>query len=301
MPVRLLRRVAVATALGMALALGACGGGEDEIKAATPAPGTTATVVPANPKAAAAATAQTRAIGAPQNGTIPVWLTGYAILPWIDQVPQPGRHTFTVSNRGTQKHSLAIIQFNGDPRTLPRSGNLIATTQVTIAGQTDVIEPGRELDFALNLEAGRYVLTSMFGQDYADGMAAAFSVGGANPGTPLPKQPPDGGLGLYMTENGAFASNGQVRGGRLKVTVQNLGSKPREFAIIRWRGLEDTLPTSGGVILLDGLQEVHRFETILAGENREIEVDLQGGFSYVLASLAKGEYEQGIRTQVKVN
>jgi uncharacterized cupredoxin-like copper-binding protein len=296
----LLGRMAVATAVGLALVLGACGGGEDEITVATPAPGTTATVVAAGAKGAAVATAQTRAIGSPQAGTIPIWLTGYAILPWVDQVPQAGRHTFTVSNRGEQQHSLAIIQFDGDIRALPRSANLIATTQVKIVAQTEPLEPGREVDISMNLEPGRYVFASLVAQDYTDGMAAAFSVGGSSSG-PRPKQPADGVLGVYVTEFGGFSSNPIVRSGKTTITVQNLGARARDVAIARWRGTADALPTKDGLVLLDGLQEVHRMDILLSGEEGTIEVDLRGGFSYVVFSLVKGEYEKGIHTQFRVN
>ena len=296
----LLRRTAAATTFGLALILGACGVGDEEIKVATPAPGTTATVVAANSKAAPAATAQTRTIGAPQNGTIPVWLATYAILPWVDQVAQAGRQTFTVSNRGDQPHSLAIIRFDGDHRSLPRSANLIATTQLKIVAQTEPLLPGREVDVSVNLEPGKYVLASLVAQDYTDGMAAAFSVGGSSSAA-RPTQPPEGVLGVYVTEFGGFSSNPIVRSGKTTIRVQNVGTKARDIAIARWRGTADALPTKDGLVLLDGLQEVHQMRTLLSGEDAQIEVDLRGGFSYVVFSLVKGEYEKGIHTQFRVN
>lgn len=85
-------------------------------------------------------------------------------------------------------------------------------------------------------------------------MAAAFSVGGSASGVVRPKQPPEGALGIYLMEYGAFASNGQVRGGKTDVTVQNLGTRAREFALVRWRGTADALPTQDGAILLDGFR-----------------------------------------------
>lgn len=296
-----LRTSVVAAALGLALVLGACR--PDDAPGAAPAPATRAAGGASGVagKAPAAGTVQTRAIGQAQAGTIPVWLTSFAVLPWADHVNQAGRHTFTVSNRSSRKHSFAVIQFDGDPRSLPRSVNLIATAQVKIVAQTDVIDPGREVDLTAELPAGRYVLTSLFAQDYAGGMAAAFSVGGPAPGAPRPKQPSEGALGIYLLEYGAFVSNGQVRGGNTRITVQNLGTRAREFALVRWRGAEDALPARDGTLLLDGLHEVHRFEAIFAGEERQVEVDLKGGFSYVVVSLAKGEYEKGVHVQVKVN
>lgn len=74
--------------------------------------------------------------------------------------------------------------------------------------------------------------------------------------------------------------------------MQNLGDRPREFAVIRWRGAEDALPTRDGAILLDGLQEVHRLE-LQAGAERHVELELQGGYSYVVVSLVEGECERG--------
>lgn len=295
---RPLRRLRFVT-LGLMLALGACQTGD-----APPVPGGGtggAAGAPSGTRAAAASTARARAIGQPQSGTLPVWLTSFAVLPWTDHVDQAGRHTFTVSNRSLQKHSFAVIQFEGDPRSLPRSSNLIATAQVRVVAQTDVIDAGREVDLVVDLPAGRYVMTSLFAQDYTDGMAARFTVGGAAPGTARPKQPPEGVLGVYLLEYGALASNGQVRGGTIDIRVQNLGSLAREFAVIRWRGAEDALPTRDGAILLDGLQEVHRFDALQPGEERQVEVDLQSGYSYVVVSLSEGEYEKGIHTQVKVN
>ena len=295
MVTRLLFRTSMTVgALCLALALGACRSG-DAPSGAGNAAGT------AGGKAAAVSTAQTRAIGQAQNGTIPVWLTSFAVLPWADHVDRAGRHTFTVSNRSPQRHSFAVIQFDGDPRSLPLSSNLIVRAQVKIVAQTDLIDPGGEADLMVDLPAGRYVLTSLFAQDYADGMAAAFSVGGGASGAVHPKQPPEGALGIYLLEYGAFASNGQVRGGKTSITVQNLGTRAREFALVRWRGTADALPMQDGTLLLDGLQEVYRFEALFAGEERQVEVDLKGGFSYVVVSLAKGEYEKGIHTQVKVN
>lgn len=243
-----------------------------------------------------------RAIGQPlPAGAIPVWLTSFAVLPWSDRVEQAGRHTFTVSNRGAQKHSFAIVQFEGDPRALPLSSSLIDTARVTVVAQVDAIDPGRELDVTVDLPVGRYILTSLTGRDYADGMAAGFRVGGAPTGSVRPKPPTEGALGAYLTEYGAFVSNSQVRGGPTTITVQNLGTRTREFALIRWRGAEDALPTHDGLILLDGLQEVLRFESIGPGGERPISAELKGGFSYVLVSLTKGEYEQGIHAQVRVN
>lgn len=298
MAIRPLHRTSViAAALGLALVLGACG--SNAVPSA--APGATGGAGAAGTRTAAVSTTQPRAIGQAQNGTLPVWLTSFAVLPWADHAGQAGRQTFTVSNRSLRKHSFAVIQFDGDPRSLPRSTNLIATNQVKVVAQTDVIDPGREVDLAVDLPAGRYVLTSLFAQDYADGMAAAFSVGGPAPAAPRPRQPAEGALGLYLLEYGAFASNGQVRGGNTSVTVQNLGTRAREFALVRWRGAEDALPTHDGAVLLDGLQEVHRFEALSPGGERQVEVDLKGGFSYVVVSLTKGEYEQGIHAQFKVN
>lgn len=297
--VRPLQRLHV-MALGLTILLGACQGGDDP---AAPGGGTSSATAGASSgtRAAVVSTAPTRAIGQPQSGTLPVWLTSFAVLPWTDHVEQAGRHTFTVSNRSQQKHSFAVIRFDGDPRSLPLSAHLIATAQVQVVAQTEVIDPGREVDLALDLPAGRYVLTSLFAQDYAAGMAARFTVGGLAAGNARPKQPPEGVLGVYLLEYGAFASNGQVRGGKTAVRIQNLGTRAREFAVIRWRGAEDALPTRDGAILLDGLQEAHRFEPLQAGEERQVAVDLQGGYSYVFVSLAEGEYEKGIHTQVKVN
>lgn len=252
-------------------------------------------------KASAVVTAQTRAIGGAQSGTVPVWLTSYAVLAWSDHIDQPGRVAFTISNRSLQRHRFAIIRFDGEPRSLPRSSNLIATTQVKIVGQTDALDPGREVDLSVNLEEGRYVLTSLFAQDYADGMAAAFTVGGARPNAPQPKLPADGALGIYVTEFGAFASNSLVQSGKTSITVQNLGTKARDVAIVRWRGTDDSLPTKDGLVLLDGLQEVHPVGSLLAGAQAQIEIDLRSGFSYVVVSLVKGEYDQGVRTQFKAN
>lgn len=232
---------------------------------------------------------------------IPVWLTSYAVLPWASQVDQAGRHTFTVSNRSLKQHAFAVIQFDGDPRSLPTSANLVATTQLKIVAQTEPIEAGREIDLTVELPAGRYVLTSLFAQDYIDGMAASFSVGVSASGAAQPKQPVEGALGAYLLEYGAFVSNGQARGGKTSITVQNLGARAREFAVIRWRGAEDALPVHDGQILLDGLQEVYRSEALFAGEERELQVDLRSGFSYVVVSLVKGEYEKGVHAQIKVN
>ncbi|TAJ20295.1 MAG: hypothetical protein EPO65_04175 [Dehalococcoidia bacterium] len=295
-----LQSAAVAVAFVLALLLAACGGNDK----ATPASSATAvgsTGGGGAAKAPAAVTAQTRAIGAPQPGTVPVWLTSYAVLAWSDHVDQPGRVAFTISNRSLQRHSFAIIRFDGDLRALPRSSNQIATNQVKVVGQTDALEPGREVDLSVNLEAGKYVLTSLFAQDYTDGMAATFTVGGSRPSAPKPKLPADGALGIYVTENGAFASNGLVRSGKTKVTVQNLGTKAREVVIVRWRGADDSLPTKDGVVLVDGLQEVHPVPALLAGEEAQMEIDLRSGFSYVVASLVKDEYDKGIRTQFKAN
>ncbi len=298
MSTRPLLRTSVIVVAGLALVLGACRSSNkpESVAVATGtvrAPG-------ADTPAAAVATAQARAIGQPQNGTLPVWLTSFAVLPWVNHIDQAGRYTFTVSNRSASKHSFAIIQFDGDPRSLPRSANLIATTQVKVIAQTDVIEAGREIDLTVELPVGRYVLTSLFAQDYTDGMAAAFSVGQSN-GAPIPKQPAEGALGVYLLEYGAFVSNGQVRSGKTTLNVQNLGSKARDFAIVRWRGTEDALPVDHGTILLDGLQEVHRFDTLSAGEERQVEVNLSGGFSYVIVSLVKDEYDRGVHAQIKVN
>ena len=104
-----------------------------------------------------------------------------------------------------------------------------------------------------------------------------------------------------MLEYGAFASNGQVRGGKTTATVQHIGARAHEFARVRWRGTADALPMRDGALLLDGLHEVYRFEALFAGEERQVEGDLKGGFSYVVVSLAKGGDEKGIHTQVQVN
>lgn len=289
-------------ALSLALVLGACrSGGSVPAPSATPGAGTAGASVAGGGKSNVVSTSPPRAVGQAQAGMIPVWLTSYAVLPWANRVDQAGRHTFTISNRGLKQHSFAIIQFDGDPRTLPTSANLITTAQLNIVAQTDVIEAGREFDVTVDLPAGRYVMTSLFAQDYVDGMAAAFSVGGSASGAPRPKQPAEGALGVYLLEYGAFASNGQVREGKTSITVQNLGVRAREFAVVRWRGAEDALPVRDGLILLDGLQEVYRFEALFAGEERQTQVDLRSGFSYVVVSLTKGEYEKGVHAQIKVN
>lgn len=294
-----LQTAAVAAAFGLALILGACGG-KDQATSTSSATAVGSTGG-GGAKTPAAVTAQTRAIGAAQPGTVPVWLTSYAVLAWSDHVDQPGRVAFTVSNRSLQRHSFAIIRFDGDVRALPRSSNQIATNQVKVVGQTDALEPGREVDLSVNLEAGKYVLTSLFAQDYTDGMAATFTVGGSRPDAPQPKLPADGAVGVYVTEFGAFASNSLVRSGKTTVTVQNLGTKAREVAIIRWRGSDDSLPTKDGVVLVDGLQEVYPIQALLAGEEAQVEIELRSGFSYVVASLVKDEYDRGIRTQFKAN
>ncbi len=276
----------------------ACGG--DDAPLASTATAVGASGPAAAPAAAATVAPPPRAVGQAQAGTLPVWLTAYAVLPWVDYV-EPGRHTFTVSNRGAQRHTFAVIKFDGDARSLPRSANLIAISQLTVVVRTDVIEPGREVDVTVDLQPGRYVLTSTFAQDYVDGMAAGFTVGGGASGNPLPRIPTDGALGIYLADYGAFASNGQVRSGKTRIHVQNLGRGGRDFAVIRWRGAPDALPTLNGRILLDGLQEVYRFDRLLAGEAREVEVDLRDGFSYVFVSLVDGEYDRGVHTQVRVN
>lgn len=289
-------------ALCLALVLGACrSGGSDPAPSATPSGGGVGVSAAGGGKSSVVSTSPPRAVGQAQAGTIPIWLTSYAVLPWASRVDQAGRHTFTISNRGLKQHSFAIIQFDGDPRTLPTSANLVATTQLTIVAQTEPIEAGREIDLTVELPAGRYVMTSLFAQDYVDGMAAAFSVGGSASSAPRPKQPAEGDLGVYLTEYGAFASNGQIRSGKTNITVQNLGARAREFAVVRWRGAEDALPVRDGLILLDGLQEVYRFEALFAAEERQVQVDLRSGFSYVVVSLAKGEYEKGVHAQIKVN
>jgi hypothetical protein len=289
-------RLSLVALLGLALLTGCrSGGGAQATTGAAATPGRPA-------PAGGAAVSQSRSIGGPaQPGALQVWLTAYAVLPWTDHVNQGGRHTFTVSNRGLRPHSFAVIQFDGDPRALPTSSNLIATGQVKVMGQTEVIDPGREVDVQVDLPPGRYVLTSLFAQDYTDGMAAAFVVGGTPPGTAGPRVSGEDTLGVYLLEYGAFASAAVVKEGETTITVQNLGSHAREFAVIRWRGGEDTLPVQKGTLLLDGLQEVYRFDTLLAGESREVEVSLKRGFAYVVASLASGEYEKGIRTQIRVN
>ena len=133
-----LRTSVAVAALGLALVISACRSGD-----APSVPGATGTAAAAGTRATAVGTAQTRTIGQAQAGTLPVWLTSFAVLPWVDHVDQAGRHTFTVSNRSPQKHSFAVVQFDGDPRSLPRSANLIATAQVKVVAQTDVIDPGR--------------------------------------------------------------------------------------------------------------------------------------------------------------
>lgn len=284
------------TIAGAAL-LGGCRSGGDA-KATTGAAATPARAAASG----GASVSQARPIGGPaQPGAVQVWLTAYAVMPWTDHVAQGGRHTFTVSNRGPRKHSFAVIQFDGDPRALPTSSNLVATGQVKVMGQTEVIDPGREVDVQVDLPPGRYVLTSLFAQDYVDGMAAAFVVGGTSPGPAAPRVPGEDALGVYLLEYGAFTSAAVVKEGSTTITVQNLGSRAREFAVIRWRGGEDALPVLQGTLLLDGLQEVYRFDILLAGESREVEVNLRRGFAYVVTSLAKGEYEKGIHTQVRVN
>jgi len=303
MAARLRFRTGVAVAaLCLALVLGACRSGDSgPAPSVSPGVGTARASAAGGGTSGVVSTSPPRIIGQAQVGMIPVWLTSYAVLPWVDRVDQAGRHTFTVSNRGVKQHSFAIIQFDGDPRTLPTSANLLATPQLKIVAQTDVIDAGRELDLTVDLPAGRYVMTSLFAQDYVDGMAAAFSVGGSASGAPRPKQPAEGALGAYLLEYGAFASNGQVRAGKTDITVQNLGARAREFAVVRWRGAEDALPVHDGLILLDGLQEVYRSEALFAGEERQVQVELRSGFSYVVVSLAKGEYEKGIHTQIKVD
>ncbi|MBM4411820.1 MAG: hypothetical protein FJ037_11025, partial [Chloroflexi bacterium] len=190
-------------ALCLALVLGACQSGNSE-KTPSASSGVTGA---AGSKVggggtSTASTSPPRAIGQAQAGMIPVWLTSYAVHPWASRVDQAGRHTFTVSNRSLKQHSFAIIQFDGDPRTLPTSANLLATTQLKIVAQTEPIEAGREVDLSVELPAGRYVLTSLFAQDYIDGMAAAFSVGVSASGAAQPKQPIEGALGAYLLEYG---------------------------------------------------------------------------------------------------
>jgi hypothetical protein len=289
------RRLAWLAALGLLLAACQSGGGA---KATT---GAAATPAKAGPSGGASVSDSRSIGGPPQPGSIQVWLTAYAVMPWTNHVNQGGRHTFTISNRGAEKHSFAVIQFDGDPRALPTSSRHVATGQVKVLGQTEVIDPGREVDVQVDLPPGRYVLTSLFAQDYMDGMAAAFVVGGTPPGTAVPQAPDGDALGVYLLEYGAFASTPLVKAGNTTITVQNLGSRAREFAVVRWRGGEGTLPAQKGLLLLDGLQEVYRFDTLLSGESREVEVELRRGFAYVVASLASGEYEKGIHTQVRVN
>jgi uncharacterized cupredoxin-like copper-binding protein len=110
-------------------------------------------------------------------GTVNVTETSYKIELSSSTAPA-GSVTFHMSNKAADvSHDLKVIKTDLDAAKLPTdSAGNVDTSQLTVVGGSDPINPNANADLTLNLQAGHYVLVCSIPGHYAQGMSANFTV-----------------------------------------------------------------------------------------------------------------------------
>lgn len=243
-------------------------------------------------------------IAGPILDTVDVWLDEFGIMLWQPRVPVAGAYRFEATNMGRRPHDLTILRWDGSPGEIPTRSGRALLQGLEILAQSALLQPGETGGVDVNLDrTGRFVIISSTGTDYGDGMATTVSVGSASTlavpqPTPSPQED-DEVVRVYLVDNALFLSGDQVDGGIVSFLAQNLGPGRHDLVVVRWRGDPQSLPVDEhGEVLLDSLLVVGRVETLDAGAEAVLDVELDDGFGYVVFSSLPGDYAAGMAGQV---
>ena len=160
--------VTVLAALGLAVALGACGKPAGERAVRPSSPSSSSPPLPRHPSHPLPPAGPS---GAPVHVTLEEW----AVVPSFSSTPA-GKVTFEVQNQGSHPHELYVVS------TADRSGQLPTTDDIAdldragrVIGSVGPFPPGETKRLDVVLPPGHYVLLCNVVRHYERGMHADFT------------------------------------------------------------------------------------------------------------------------------
>jgi len=91
-------------------------------------------------------------------------------------IAKAGDVTFSVENKGANKHEFVIVQTDDAPDALPVEDGEVEEDSLTVADEQEDIAPGTTATLTTDLEAGSYVIICNVEGHYEAGMHTAFTV-----------------------------------------------------------------------------------------------------------------------------
>lgn len=140
-------------AVGLALAVGGCGGDDDET---TPGSGTTDTVEAEK-----------------QATTLRVSMTEFKFTPANPELAR-GRLEITATNKGKTPHTLVLLKTDADPSKLPKRGDNVSEKKGI--GEIPALAPGESAAHTFDLKPGKYVMVCNVPGHYDAGMYGTLTV-----------------------------------------------------------------------------------------------------------------------------
>jgi uncharacterized cupredoxin-like copper-binding protein len=123
-------------------------------------------------------TAKTEDSSPAKNATVEVVLNEWQVMPSVAKV-SPGEVTFSVANRGTQVHELALLKTDHPHDKLPLDTEGAADEKgpgVELIDEVEDVQPGQTKTFRVAVTPGRYVLVCNLGAHYQNNMHTPFTV-----------------------------------------------------------------------------------------------------------------------------
>jgi uncharacterized cupredoxin-like copper-binding protein len=140
-------------AVGLALAVGGCGGDDEET---TTGSGTTDSVEAEK-----------------QATTLPVSMTEFKFTPANPELAR-GRLEITATNKGKTPHELVLLKTDANPSKLPKRGDGVSVKKSV--GEIPALVPGESAAHTFDLKPGKYVMVCNVPGHYDAGMYGTLTV-----------------------------------------------------------------------------------------------------------------------------